>query len=415
MRSVVRAALALLVVLSGCGSQVTPLRAEPTPGLTEPTPPLFSPAATPRPRVTSTPRPIRTPKPTATPAPTPPPMPPLSGRILLDTGELRWLVFDGEQAALEEPLARNIRDHALSPDGRYLLFSGLDNDITLLDLATGKKRVLVSSPSACLSWSPDGSRFTYTTREGSPGLYAYELATGRRTKIVGFPCGTYRNFSSGGTPRYCGEVTCGAWLDESHVLFQRFTGSLPDKVTVTAGVPAELRAQHTTVAALAGGKAKLVDWPERWYGIGRCAHGPYVLLSDEHYDTPACVSPLFTSFAGFQPRPLPRLKHQEFGDPSFADPDCNILVRQQIPLSGDRRVSLLDPETMDVVFTSVPLPGAVQDYAWVGDPGQHVMAITTATEKGMGVTLVDLDTGASRTLIEDEWPPVHVLAWTSRR
>ena len=72
--------------------------------------------------------------------------------------------------------------------------------------------------------------------------------------------------------------TCGIWLDESHVLFQRYTGSLPDKVTVTAGVPAELRAQHTTVAALSGGKAKLVNWPERWYEIDRCAYGPYVLL-----------------------------------------------------------------------------------------------------------------------------------------
>jgi hypothetical protein len=65
---------------------------------------------------------------------------------------------------------------------------------------------------------------------------------------------------------------------------------------------------------------------------------------------------------------------------------------------------------MDVVFTSVPLPGAVQDYACVGVPGQHVMAITTATEKGIGVALVNLDTGASRTLIEDAWPPVSVLA-----
>jgi len=346
-------------------------------------------------------------------------MPPLSGRLLLDTGELRWLVYDSEEAKLGEPLVRNLRDYALSPDGRYLLFSGLDNDITLLELATGKKRVLVSSPSACLSWSPDGSRFTYTTHEGSPGLYAYELATGKRTKIVGFPCGTYSDYSSGGTPRYCGEVTCGVWLDESHVLFQRFTGSLPDKVTVIAGDPRELRAQHTTIAALAGGKARLVNWPERWYGIDRCAYAPYVLLGDDDLDTPPYISPVFTSYAGLEPRPLPTLEHQVRGSSQrFADSDCNILVwHEEHSYNGSERwVSLLDPKRMDVVFTSAPLPtnsfAGAQDYVWVGDPGQHVMAFTTPSEKGVGVTLVDLDTGASRTLIEDEWPPVDVLAWT---
>jgi len=419
MRSVVRIALALVVVLSGCGSQVTPSLAEPAPS-------SRSPAATPRPVMTRTPKPTRTPTPTATPTPTPPALPPLSGRLLLDVrSELRWLIFDGEQARLEEPLARNIRDYALSPSGRYLVFSGLDNDITLLELATGKTRVLVASPSACLSWSPQSARFAYTTWEGSPGLYAFELATGRRTKIVGFPCGTYSDYGSGGTPRYCGQVTCGVWLDESHVFFQRFTGSLPDKVTVAAGVPIELRAQHTTIAALAGGKAKLVDWPDRWYEIDRCAHGPYVLLGDADPDTPPCVSPVFTSFAGFQPRPLAELEHEERGSgASFADPDCSILVRHE-GYSGDRWVSLVDPDGTEVVFTSAPLPTKFvaadgkmhrsdwgRDYAWVGDPGQHVMAITRASEKGTAVTLVDLDTGASRVLIEDEWPPVDVLAWT---
>ena len=421
MRSVVRVALALVVVLSGCGSQVTPSPAEPAP-------PSRSPAATPRPVITSTPKPTRTPTPTATPTPTPPALPPLSGRLLLDVGsELRWLVFDGEQARLEEPLARNIRDYALSSNGRYLVFSGLDNDITLLDLTTGKTRVLVASPSSCLSWSPQSARFTYTTWEGSPGLYAYELATGKRTKIVGFPCGTYSDYGSGGTPRYCGEVTCGVWLDESHVFFQRFTGSLPDEVTVTVGVPIELRAQHTTIAALAGGKAKLVDWPERWYEIGRCEHGPYVLLSDGDPDTPPYVSPVFTSFTGCQPRPLPELEDEDpRGGASFADPDCNILVGHE-GYSGDRWVSLVDPDAMEVVFTSAPLPTRFvtadgmehrsdwgRDYAWVGDPGQHVMAITRSSEKGTAVTLVDLDTGASRTLIEDERPPVDVLAWAPR-
>jgi WD40 repeat protein len=344
------------------------------------------------------------------------------------SSELRWLIFDGEQARLEKPLARNIRDYALSPNGRYLVFSGLDNDITLLELATGKKRVLVASPSACLSWSPQSARFTYTTWEGSPGLYAYELATGRRTKIVGFPCGTFSNYSSGGTPRYCGEVTCGVWLDESHVLFQRFTGSLPDKVTVTiAGDPIELRAQHTTIAALAGGKAKLVNWPARWYEIGRCAHGPYVLLTDQDPNTPPCVSPVFTRFAGFQPRPLAELEHMESGSgASFADPDCNILVRHERGY-GDRWVSLVAPDATEVVFTSALLPTKFvtadgkqyfgdwgQSYAWVGDTGQHVMAITKSSENGTAVTLVDLDTGAFRILIEGKWHDVNVLAWTPR-
>ena len=111
-----------------------------------------------------------------------------------------------------------------------------------------------------------------------------------------------------------------------------------------------------------------------------------------------CTSPPSSPvFAGLQPHPVAELEHQERGSsPRFADPDCNILVRhEENSYNGtDRWVSLLDPETMDVVFTSVHLPSAAQDYAWVGDPGQHIMAITTTTEKGMGVTLVDLDTGS---------------------
>jgi hypothetical protein len=209
------------------------------------------------------------------------------------------------------------------------------------------------------------------------------------------------------------------------VFFQRFTGSLPDKVTVAAGVPVELRAQHTTIATLAGGKAKLVDWPDRWYEIDRCAHGPYVLLSDADPDTPPCVSPVFTSFAGFQPRALVELEHKERGgDASFVDSDCSILVRHEESYSGDRWVSLVDPDGMEVVFTSATLPTKFvatdgkmyrsnlgSDYAWAGDPGQHVMATTRASGTGITVLLVDLDTGAFRVLIEDEWPPVEVLAW----
>jgi len=114
-------------------------------------------------------------------------------------------------------MVTDLRQYASSPDGHYLVYSGLKTTVTLLDLESGETRPLVGANSDCFRWSPDSARFTYTSDTPSPGLYAYELESGRSTKIVDVPCGSYKNFRTSGTSSrpgsICGEISCGpGWM-----------------------------------------------------------------------------------------------------------------------------------------------------------------------------------------------------------
>jgi Tol biopolymer transport system component len=106
---------------------------------------------------------------------------PLAGgeaRRLLDTGGFEW------------------GPAALSPDGKklaYQLSEGADQQLRVVDLATGRNQVLISQPRTGRyqpAWSPDGTRLVYAYYERRatgpkvPCVYLADLASGERRKLA---------------------------------------------------------------------------------------------------------------------------------------------------------------------------------------------------------------------------------------
>ncbi len=425
--------------LAGCGAWPLAL---PTPTQTKTPAPTPKPPPSPTRQVYQSPTlwPTRTPVPTKAFTPTPPPLPPFTGRLLLDMeNELYWLTGEGGAATLSEPLVSQLRQTSVSPDGRYLVYSGLKESITLMDLASGKKRVVASAPASCASWSPQSTRFTYKVNKPSPAIYMYDLASKSSVRITDFPCSSYMGSGLGGatgggvgTGTFCGEVTCGVWMDESHLFFQHFTGKMPEKITRTGGVPVELQAQHTTMVTFgkaAGQRPKLEDWPERLYEVERCNTGPYVLLrKDVDGERPLFISPVFTDTAGVDLRPVPRCKYaSDCSAPYFADAQCNLLTSHTETMkSGKDYVTLTDPLTLGQVFTSTMLPTeylnkdgrsvhALWNWygkdVWVGDPQERIIAMAVSGPKNSQIILLDLHTGGTFVLADREEINSEVLVW----
>lgn len=432
-----RAILGLLLVL-----QLALAACTATPGTPSVAPAtVFSAGLTPLP--TWTPRPTWTPwqpptrAPTATPTATPPPPPPFTGRLLLETehSELRWLDFAGGKPRLGDALITDLRQYAVSPDGRYVVYSGLETPMTLLDLANGQTRRLGNSTSRCYAWSPSSARFAYTSYSPTPALYAYELTGGTSTKIVDFACAYYMGgHMGGGAPtsgRICGEITCGAWLDESHLLFRHYAGAMPDTVTDT-GLPSsgmgpypyiEVRAQAATIASLQDRHVTLTDLPELWFELARCPYGPYVLLRNSwDADSPDYISPVFTDAGGLRPAPLPMDGYSAelkvvVTHGSFVDRQCDIGFWGERPgWSGSTLYGLLDPVTHQEVFRSATLPDILQlnrHWVWVGDPQARRVAIPFWGGNRDGIAMVDLNTGGYTILLDSSEHFIEVAAWVA--
>lgn len=410
----------LAFVFSGCSGRF----AQPTPIPARRPTDTLPPTRTPWP--TNTPWILPTRIPTKTSTPKPPPLPPLSGRLLLQTGliELRWLDFDGDRASLGEPFVSDLRQYAVSPDGRYLLYSGLETPVTLLDLLSGEQRQLAAEPSGCFAWSPEGSRFSYTRPKSPAALFAYELENSRSTEISDVACGNYLDFNAEG--RLCGELTCGAWLDETRLLFRRFTGSLPAKVTDLGGLTGqlkpypypELRADHSTIATIENGRVGLEELPELWNELERCPDQPYLLLrNDWATESDVFIAPVFSDFSLFQPTPLPAIVGADLRQegPLFVDADCRVAYSLRKFHSDAPVLILLDPATLQEVYRSVRLP---QDWVWSGvwadQPGDQFAVIERPRQDGTSIGLIDLDNGAFANLFDLNEVNMNVIAWVGR-
>ncbi len=93
------------------------------------------------------------------------------------------------------------------------------------DVATGRTTPIAPMPVFCVSWSPGSQRFSYVAQVGtSVGLYAAEV-TGAAKLIFRAPSAPYRSGST--TSTFHGALTCGVWIAEDRLVFQRFAGSLP--------------------------------------------------------------------------------------------------------------------------------------------------------------------------------------------
>ncbi len=117
---------------------------------------------------------------------------PDGSRVAYDNGQLFLADPDGSHPTL-------LSDHAVggfkwSPDGKRLAFSGpapRQNELDVIDIATGQTITLVTSPAAgslgVVRWSPDGDRVLYATDDSNgngTGLWTVRLDGSDNRELV---------------------------------------------------------------------------------------------------------------------------------------------------------------------------------------------------------------------------------------
>jgi Tol biopolymer transport system component len=159
---------------------------------------------------------------------------------------------------------------AVSPDGRTLAYntccSGADY-LALIDADGSNERTIAEGPIAgyASAWSPDGSTLVFQGRNPNGrrlgALYAYDVATDRTSKIVGF-----------------GQMRFGWWIvrpdvspDGSTVVFHLPRGHNPTRwdlwtVPITGGTPTLLRRNAGFPSYAPDGSIVFLDHPENLAG-----------------------------------------------------------------------------------------------------------------------------------------------------
>ncbi|MDT7603396.1 MAG: tricorn protease, partial [Acidobacteriota bacterium] len=111
-------------------------------------------------------------------------------------------------------LSDQIRDFALSPDGKKVAFIVHGEVFAASAADGGDAQRLTSTPAAeaQLNWSPDSRRVVYVSdRDATPHIFSYDLSTNTETQLT-------RDAQSDDTPRYSPDGKWLAFVRESHEL-----------------------------------------------------------------------------------------------------------------------------------------------------------------------------------------------------
>lgn len=219
---------------------------------------------------------------------------PVGGRVVVWTAQHDVVALSVDAQAIgdggdpvevpTEQLATDVEvPPALSPDGTQLLLvrpSGL----ALLDVATGQESTLALvdegaaavAAADCLSWAPDGARFTVRSVTGA----LYVATPGGDARLVDAPKeARYDAVSIGGRVvagipggrTHRSTVSCGRWLDEARLVLQR-VAQMPESVSTDPADPgAPVPLDTTSVGVIEGDGIRLVDFGDRWYLRAACA------------------------------------------------------------------------------------------------------------------------------------------------
>ena len=179
--------------------------------------------------------------------------PKFKGRVLLLTGDpstgaaLAEVTQAGDGYNLAT-LTAGVKEAVASPDQTRLLFATKD-EIGVRDLASGSVTSLVKGDSVCLTWAPDGNRFSYQQKSGSSTkLYVADLE-GKAKLVIDDPNGT---------------TDCAQWIAEDRLVLDRFAGLMTKK-------GAEALKPNTSTVATIGETVKLKDTPRKWSIESVCA------------------------------------------------------------------------------------------------------------------------------------------------
>jgi hypothetical protein len=325
---------------------------------------------------------------------TPVPPPSFRGRLLVGHDEgIFALISNSDTNSIQElqiaEFSSSERDKAISPDNHYLLVSSYEQNRTLLiDLLTLESTTVLSHIVDCPQWAIDSKRFSYID-PNEHSLHIYNMDTGNSKLIFQAPSATY-----GLGTVYAGDLDCGFWISDDHLLFQRFSGEIPGQVTIP-GAP-ELNANSTTLAIL-GGQIRLIDFPELLFVLDVSKDQSYILLKNLHGDTFLVKS--FKDFTEMRLHALPSSLQRGFAQ--FMPNSNEVIVWH------DRNIYSVNVETLESIKNCY-VPFNYFDDGWMGYPNDEIVIGTTQ----YNIEIRDCNTGVDAAL----WPiskygTIRWLAW----
>lgn len=158
-------------------------------------------------------------------------------------------------------ITNGVLDATASADQTQLLYATKD-EIMLRELGSGTAKSVLKGPSYCLTWAPDGKRFSYKqkTSDGkSTKLYVSDLEG--KTKLIW----------EDATGLETAQSRCAQWIDPDRIVFDRFSGMI-----LKGAVGQSLKPNTSTVATVSE-SVKFVDSPRKVSVRATCPSGTVFL------------------------------------------------------------------------------------------------------------------------------------------
>ena len=188
--------------------------------------------------------------------------------VLLEGGELVEVTAGPNSTFTRAPLTNGVTEAVANPERTQLVYATNDG-IALRNLANAEVKQLVKGVSYCLSWSPNGKRFSYKQRaESSVKLFVSDL-DGKGKPISEE---RYDRATENKSPRASDVAGCAQWVAPDKLMFDRFGPSQKKGGDVKP---------NTTTVATVDGAVKLVDAEKKWSVEGICKTGNAILRTTE--------------------------------------------------------------------------------------------------------------------------------------
>jgi hypothetical protein len=328
--------------------------------------------------------------------------------ILLSQGTILVLTQDGV-----EPLVTDVVTAAVSPDGRYLLYTRKDQTV-LRDLGKGTEKTVLPETGISAGWNGDGSR--YFILAGCP---ANRLYVGRPEEVpVRFFQGRKGLYVTGGSEgasieeEVCAELGGCLFLTNDMLVFSAFDAPMPRQGDIYAN-----RAYLVNLAANPP-EMQSTEFPrqERWRFVDASDTADLVLLSVERnpesaelFQNKVYTCPRFKEWTGITFQNEVQLSFARWENGSWGNagelagvfmPVSNrifALANEQTSKGWNLYTMEIDPETAEAQRgPALPLrPGQIINRP-VFDPDERQVALLANLGNEENITVIDLEANTTR-------------------
>jgi hypothetical protein len=167
-------------------------------------------------------------------------------------------------------LAAGVFETSPNPDQTQLLYATRDQ-IVLRDVRSGADKSLVKGQNFCLSWAPDGTRFSFKQKSAA-GTKLYVSDLEGKTKMIWEDTSGAGNTlaEAAAVERANAASTCGHWIAPNRLVFDRFLGGLLKK-------GAEPPKANTTTLVILNEPPTFIDTDRKWSVDGVCKSGNAIM------------------------------------------------------------------------------------------------------------------------------------------